>query len=80
MIGLVLGDTQLGSLIVKKLELLKKKFVIIDISKKKIFSSKNLHENLSKINGEYKDNELVQEVTNFISKDKKRPICSPIKN
>ena len=37
MIGLVLGDTQLGSLIVKKLELLKKKFVIIDISKKKIF-------------------------------------------
>ena len=35
MIGLVLGDTQLGSLIVKKLELLKKKFVIIDISKKK---------------------------------------------
>ena len=46
----------------------------------KIFSSKNLHENLSKINGEYKNNELVQEVTNFISKDKKRPICSPLKN
>jgi len=46
----------------------------------KIFLSKNLHENLSKINGEYKDNELVQEVTNFISKDKKRPICSPLKN
>ena len=41
MIGLVLGDTQLGSLIVKKLELLKKKFVIIDISKKKIFKKKN---------------------------------------
>ncbi len=46
----------------------------------KIFSSKNLHENLSNINGEYKNNELVQEVTNFISKDKKRPICSPLKN
>ena len=46
----------------------------------KIFSSNNLHDNLSKINGEYKDNELVQEVTNFISKDKKRPICSPLKN
>ena len=44
---------------------------------KKIFSSKNLHENLSKINGEFKNNELVQEVTEFISKDKKRPICSP---
>ena len=44
---------------------------------KKIFSSKNLHENLNKINGEFKDNKLVQEVTKFISKDKKRPICSP---
>ena len=47
---------------------------------KKIFSSQKLHENLSKINGEYKDNVLVQEVTNFISKDKKRPICYPLKN
>ena len=37
MIGLVLGETQLGTLIVKKLKLLKKKFVIIDISEKKIF-------------------------------------------
>ena len=40
MIGLVLGDTQLGSLIIKKLKLLKKKYVIIDISKKKIFKKK----------------------------------------
>jgi len=37
MIGLVLGETQLGHLIIKKLRLLKKKFIIIDISKKKIF-------------------------------------------
>ena len=37
MIGLVLGDTQLGNLIIKKLRLLKKKFIIIDISTKKIF-------------------------------------------
>ena len=44
---------------------------------KKIFSSKNLHENLSKINGEFKENKLVQEVTSFISSDKNRPICSP---
>ena len=35
------------------------------------------YENLSKINGEYKDNELVSEVIRFIEKDKKRPICSP---
>ena len=32
---------------------------------------------LSKINGEFKDNELVNEVITFIEKDKKRPICSP---
>ena len=32
----------------------------------------------SKINGEYKGNDLVAEVINFISKDKKRPICTPL--
>ncbi len=37
MIGLVLGETQLGDLIIRKLKLLNKKFVIIDITKKKIF-------------------------------------------
>ena len=40
-------------------------------------SRKNLHENLNRINGEYKDNELVSEVIRFIEKDKKRPICVP---
>ncbi len=54
-----------------------KKIMELDTAYKKIFSSKNLHENLSEINGEYKDNDLVTEVINFISKDKKRPICSP---
>ena len=37
MIGLVLGDTQLGKLIIKKLSRLNKKHIIIDISKKRIF-------------------------------------------
>ena len=55
-----------------------KKIMELDQAYKKIFSSNNLHENLSKINGEYKENELVQEVTKFIEKDKKRPICSPL--
>ena len=50
----------------------------LDKAFKDIFSSKNLHENLSKINGEFKDNELVGEVIKFIEKDKKRPICSPL--
>ena len=52
---------------------------IMGLSKayKEIFASKNLHENLNKINGEHKGNELVNEVITFIEKDKKRPICSP---
>tara|TARA_B100000579_G_C22104545_1_gene520373 strand:- start:66 stop:518 length:453 start_codon:yes stop_codon:yes gene_type:complete len=44
---------------------------------KKIFIKGNLYENVSKINGEYKENKLVQEVTQFIAKDKKRAICTP---
>ena len=54
-----------------------KKIMGLDKAYKEIFSSKNLHKNLSKINGEFKDNELVTEVIKFIEKDKKRPICSP---
>ncbi len=53
------------------------KIMGLDRAYKEIFSSKNLHENLHKINGEHKDNELVDEVVKFIEKDKKRPICSP---
>jgi len=44
---------------------------------KEIFKSKNLSENLSKLNGKFKDNTLVKEVLEFINKDKKRPICTP---
>ena len=54
-----------------------RKIIGLDKAYKDIFSSKNLHENLNKINGEFKDNELVSEVIKFIEKDKKRPICSP---
>ena len=57
-----------------------KKIIELNEAYKKIFSSKNLHENLSKINGEFKDNKLVQEVTEFISRDKKRPICLPLED
>ncbi len=53
------------------------KIMGLDKAFKDIFASKNLHKNLSRINGEYKDNELVSEVVKFIEKDKKRPICSP---
>ena len=55
-----------------------KKIMELNQAFKKIFSSKNLYENLNKINGEYKENDLVKEVINFIEKDKKRPICTPL--
>ena len=44
---------------------------------KDIFKTKNLNENLSKLNGQFKENSLVNEVLDFINKDKKRPICTP---
>ncbi len=53
------------------------KILGLDKAFKEIFSSKNLYENLNKINGENKSNELVSEVIKFIEKDKKRPICLP---
>jgi len=55
-----------------------KKIIELGNAYKKIFSSINLHENVNKINEEHKDNVLINEVTNFILKDKKRPICLPI--
>ena len=44
---------------------------------KEIFATKNLTENLNKLNGSFKDNPLVKEVIEFITKDKKRSICTP---
>ena len=44
---------------------------------KEIFATKNLTENLSKLNGSFKDNPLVKDVIEFIAKDKKRSICTP---
>jgi len=55
-----------------------KKIIELSDAFKKIFIPGNLHENVRKINGEYKENSLVKEVTSFILKDKKRPICSPL--
>ena len=44
---------------------------------KDIFKTENLSENLANLDNKFKDNTLVQDVVNFINKDKKRPICSP---
>ena len=44
---------------------------------KEIFATKNLNENLSKFNGAVIENPLVKNVIEFITKDKKRSICTP---
>ena len=44
---------------------------------KEIFATKNISENISKLNGSFKENPLVKNVIDFITKDKKRSICTP---
>ena len=44
---------------------------------KEIFATKNINENVSKLNGSFQENPLVKEVIEFITKDKKRSICTP---
>ena len=44
---------------------------------KEIFATQNLTDNIGKLNGSFKDNPLVKNVIDFITKDKKRSICTP---
>ena len=44
---------------------------------KEIFATKNINENISNLNGSFKENSLVKSVIDFITKDKKRSICTP---
>ena len=52
---------------------------ILELSEayKEIFATKNINENISKLNGSFQENPLVKEVIEFITKDKKRSICTP---
>ena len=44
---------------------------------KEIFATKDLNENINKLNGAFIENPLVKNVIDFINKDKKRSICTP---
>tara|TARA_B110001450_G_C17436011_1_gene405893 strand:- start:27 stop:731 length:705 start_codon:yes stop_codon:yes gene_type:complete len=44
---------------------------------KKIFATKDIFENINKLNGSSKENPLIKNVIEFITKDKKRSICTP---
>ena len=57
-----------------------KEIIILSDAYKEIFKNENLTYNLKNLSEEYKSNELVKEVINFIEKDKKRPICTPFSN
>ena len=52
---------------------------ILDLTEayKKIFATKNITENISKLNGSFQKNLLIKDVIEFITKDKKRSICTP---
>ena len=54
-----------------------KEIMILSNAYKEIFKNENLTENLISLSTDYKKNELVKEVVNFLEKDKKRPICTP---
>jgi len=54
-----------------------KEIMILSDAYKGIFKNENLTENLSSLSKDFKNNELVLEVIEFIEKDKKRPICTP---
>ena len=54
-----------------------KEIITLSDAYKEIFKNENLTENLNNLTSEFRKNELVLEVINFIEKDKKRPICTP---
>ena len=44
---------------------------------KEIFATKNINENINNLNGSFQENPLVKNLIDFITKDKKRSICTP---
>ena len=54
-----------------------KEIITLSDAYKEIFKNENLTKNLSNLSKEFRKNELVSEVIEFIEKDKKRPICTP---
>jgi UDP-N-acetylglucosamine acyltransferase len=54
-----------------------KEIMTLSDAYKEIFKNENLTENLRDLDKDYRKNELVLEVVNFLEKDKKRPICTP---
>jgi UDP-N-acetylglucosamine acyltransferase len=79
--GLSLGNRNylsgLNLIGLRRMDIPNKDILSLSEAYKEIFKTERLTDNLSKINGVYKDNSLVNDVIEFINKDKKRPICTP---
>ena len=54
-----------------------KDILVLSNAYKEIFATKNINENISKLNGSFHENPLVKDIIEFITKDKKRSICTP---
>ncbi len=54
-----------------------KEIMILSAAYKEIFKNENLTENLNGLSEDFKKSQVVEEVVNFLEKDKKRPICTP---
>ena len=61
----------------RRINIPNKEIMTLSDAYKEIFKNENLTENLGNLDKDYKKNELVLEVVNFLEKDKKRPICTP---
>ncbi len=54
-----------------------KDIILLNEAYKLIFKTNNLSDNLKNLEDKFKENDLVNDVVSFITKDKKRPICTP---
>jgi len=61
----------------RRKKILNQDIMILSDAYKEIFKNENLTENLNNLSKELLKHELVNEVVDFIEKDKKRPICTP---
>ena len=61
----------------RRINISNKDIICLTDAYKDMFKTENLSENLKNLKIEFKQNELVNEVIEFINKDKKRPICTP---
>ena len=70
--------TGLNLIGLRRKNILNKEILSLTEAYKEIFKTKQLTDNLNKLNGTYKNNPLVEDIIEFINEDKKRPICTPL--